>query len=79
MQKNFFLIVLLLFAVVRLTAQRKLADSIEIVLSKEMPDSLRAVAMVNRAMFYEVIDSAKAEQLYKEALDFSLNKKLYYP
>jgi signal transduction histidine kinase len=70
---------LLLIAVVKLPAQRKLADSIEIVLSKEMPDSLRAVAMVNRAMFYEVVDSTKAEQLYKEALDFSLNKKLYYP
>lgn len=69
----------LLFAAATVTAQRKLADSIELLLVKPMPDSLRAVAMVNRAMYYEVIDSAKAEQLYKEALDFSLNKKLYYP
>ncbi len=79
MHKKNFLILLLLFAVAELTAQRKLADSIENVLQQNMPDSLRAVAMVNRAMFYEEIDSAKAEYLYKEALDFSVSKKLYYP
>ncbi|WP_462255024.1 tetratricopeptide repeat-containing sensor histidine kinase [Ferruginibacter sp.] len=79
MQKKYFLLLLLLFAVANLTAQRILADSIEIVLKKEMPDSDRAVTMVNRAMFYEVIDSAKAEQYYEEALDFAVNKKLYYP
>ncbi len=77
-KKNLF-ILLLLFPVLKLPAQRKLADSIEIVLKKDLPDSVRAVTMVNRAMFYEAIDSAKAEQYYKEALDFSVNKKLYYP
>ena len=69
---------MLLFIVIKMTAQRKLADSVENILQKEMPDSLRAVTMVNRAMFYEVIDSAKAEQYYTEALDFSVKKKLYY-
>ena len=72
-------ILILLFAVTTALAQRKLADSIEKVLQQNMPDSLRAVAMVNRAMFYELIDSAKAENLYQEALDYSLGKKLYYP
>jgi two-component system, NarL family, sensor kinase len=76
-KKNVLLLLLLLVAV-ELTAQRKLADSVETVLKQEMPDSNRAVAMVNRAMFYEVIDSAKAEELYKEAFDFSVGKKLYY-
>jgi len=79
MFKKSVLALLLLCTVTRLVAQRKLADSIEIVLKKDLPDSERAVTMVNRAMFYEVIDSLKAEQLYKEALDFSLSKKLYYP
>ncbi len=79
MQRKNFLILLLLFAMAKLPAQRKLADSVEMVLKKDMPDSLRAVTMVNKAMFYEILDSAKAEQYYKEALDFSLNKKLYYP
>ena len=69
---------MLLFIVIKMTAQRKLADNVENILQKEMPDSLRAVTMVNRAMFYEVIDSAKAEQYYTEALDFSVKKKLYY-
>lgn len=79
MRNKILALLIVLLTVTAVTAQRKLADSIELVLAKPMPDSLRAVTMVNRAMFYEVIDSAKAEQLYKEALDFSLEKKLYYP
>lgn len=79
MRNKILALLVVLFTVTGVTAQRKLADSIELVLAKSMPDSLRAVAMVNRAMFYEVLDSAKAEQLYKEALDFSLENKLYYP
>ena len=70
---------LLFFCVgVELRAQRTLADSVELILKKNMPDSVRASTMVNRAMFYEVLDSNKAERYYKEALDFALRKKLYY-
>jgi two-component system, NarL family, sensor kinase len=79
MWKNKILIILSLLVVAQLPAQRNLADSIELVLQQKMPDSVRAVTMVNRAMFYEAIDSGKAEQLYKEALDFSVSRKLYYP
>lgn len=78
MIRKTLLLVLLIIAAVKLTAQRKLADSVELVLKQDIPDSNRAVNMVNRAMFYEVIDSVKAEELYEEALRFSLSKKLYY-
>ena len=60
------------------TAQQQLADSIEKLLQQKMPDSLRAVAMVNRAMYYESLDSLKAQQLYQEALQYAEERKLYY-
>lgn len=66
------------FAAMPVTAQQYLADSIEALLKKEMPDSTRAVAMVYKAMYYEAIDSAKSKQFYKEAIDYAVKRKLNY-
>jgi two-component system, NarL family, sensor kinase len=62
-----------------LTAQQHLADSIETLLKKEMPDSTRAIAMVYRGRYYETIDSVKSKQFYLEAIEYATNKKLDYP
>jgi two-component system, NarL family, sensor kinase len=60
------------------TAQQRLADSVEALLKKDMPDSNRAVSLVYRAFYYELIDSAKSQQYYKEAIEFATKKKQYY-
>lgn len=59
-------------------AQKHLADSIDALLKKELPDSTRAVAMAFRGMFYETVDSAKSKQFYKEAIDYATKRKLHY-
>jgi signal transduction histidine kinase len=80
MKKKYFLLSVILFiATTPGTAQQHLADSIETLLTKEMPDSTRAIAMVHKAMYYESIDSAKSKLFYQEAIEFATNKKLDYP
>ena len=51
MRNKILALLIVLFTVTAVAAHRKLADSIELGLAKPMPDSLRAVTMVNRAMF----------------------------
>ncbi len=59
-------------------AQQHLADSIQNLLQQELPDTTRAYNMVMLAMYTEPIGMAKAHQIYKEAVDFSLSKNLDY-
>lgn len=80
MKKKCFLLSVLLFCItIPVTAQQHLADSIETLLKKEMPDSTRAIAMVYRGRYYETIDSAQSKLFYQEAIEFATNKKLDYP
>jgi signal transduction histidine kinase len=79
MEKKHFLILLFVFiTALPLLAQQQLADSIETLLKKELPDSTRAVAMAFRGMYYETIDSAKSKQFYKEAIDYAVKRNLHY-
>lgn len=69
----------LIMALPQATAQQHLADSVEQELKKDIPDSIRAIAMVNRAMYYETIDASKSQQYYKDAYLYAVKHKLYYP
>lgn len=59
-------------------SQQHLADSLQQILSGNLPDSMRAYHMVYLAMYTEPLDLEKAHRLYAEAVDFSLKKNLYY-
>ncbi len=78
-KKCFLLSVILYFTAIQVPAQQHLADSIEILLKTEMPDSARAIAMVYKGRYYETIDSVKSQQFYQEAIEYATNKKLDYP
>lgn len=60
-------------------AQQHLADSIEVLLKTEIPDSTRAIAMGYRGCYYETIDTSKSKQYYQEAIEYAIKKKLDYP
>ncbi len=77
-RKPFLLLLLVFVTAMPIAAQQHLADSIETVLKKDLPDSVRAVALINKAMYYETIDSAKSKQFYKEAIDYAVKRKLNY-
>lgn len=76
MKKLHLLLLLFKFCAMPLIAQQHLADSIETLLKKELPDSTRAIAMVYRGRYYETIDSVKSKQFYQEAIKYATNKKL---
>jgi len=59
-------------------AQQHLVDSITIELQKPMADSNRATSMMRLAIDYELVDTARAYQAYREAIKFAKEKKLYY-
>ncbi len=60
-------------------AQQALADSIQKVLQQPgLPDTAQAYNMVLLAMYTEPMDIDKAHRLYKEAVEFSMSKKLDY-
>lgn len=75
-----FYILSLPFILIGLTisAQQNLADSVRLLLEKELPDTTRAFNMVMLAMYTEPVDMGKAHTIYKEAVDFSLAKDLNY-
>ena len=77
-RKKILLLLLVFVTAMPIVAQQHLADSIESLLKKELPDSTRAVAMAFRGMYYETIDSAKSKQFYKEAIDYAVKRKLNY-
>ncbi len=59
--------------------QQALADSVmKILQQKNIPDTVKAYNLVMMAMYTEPLDINKAHRLYKEAVEFSLSKKLDY-
>lgn len=60
------------------SAQQHLVDSITKELQTSLPDSSRALSMMRLAIDYEVIDTAKAFNAYRNAIQFAKEKKLYY-
>jgi two-component system, NarL family, sensor kinase len=59
-------------------SQQHLADSVQKILMQTIPDTTRAYNMVMLAMYTEPQDINKAHELYKEAVDFSISKKLHF-
>ena len=59
---------LFVFFGMALTAQQQLADSIRLILDREIPDTARAYNMVMLAMYTEPVDLEKAHLIYGEAL-----------
>ncbi|MBP6022407.1 tetratricopeptide repeat-containing sensor histidine kinase [Ferruginibacter sp.] len=79
MRNKFFLLPAVLTVALQLSAQQHLVDSIEKLLKTEIPDSVRAIALVNGGRYYEVVDTAKSKQFYQEAIEYATQKKLDYP
>ncbi len=75
---RFLLIVWATLNLPALYAQQPLADSLERRLRSTLPDSTRALDMVYLAMYTEPLDMNKAHDRYREAVDFSLSKQLWY-
>ena len=59
-------------------AQQHLVDSITKELQQPMADTNRAVSMMRLAIDYELVDTAKAYQAYRNAIKFARQKNLYY-
>ena len=71
-------LVFLVSSVLTVSAQQNQADSIRLLLEKELPDSSRAYNMMMLAMYTEQLDIEKAHAIYAEAVDFSLSCGLDY-
>lgn len=61
-----------------LHAQQKLADSMAVLLQRNLPDSERANTMLMQAMYMEEVDTSRAHQLYRDTRAFAGVKKLDY-
>jgi len=59
-------------------AQQHLVDSITKELQQPMADTNRAVSMMRLAIDYELVDTAKAYQAYRDAIKFAREKNLYF-
>ena len=59
-------------------SQQHLVDSITKLLQQPLPDTSRAISMMRLAIDYEVVDTARAYQAYRDAIEFGVEKKLYY-
>ena len=77
MRKAVFIFVFL-FLLKTTEAQQHLVDSITNELQQPMADSNRAISLMRLAIDYEVVDTAKAYNAYREAIRFAREKKLYY-
>jgi two-component system, NarL family, sensor kinase len=72
------LMAVLFMSISMLKGQQALVDSMEKRLQMNLPDSTRAMDMINYAMYTEPLNMDKAHQRYQEAVNFSLSKKLWY-
>ncbi|RPA70399.1 hypothetical protein EF405_03775 [Cyclobacteriaceae bacterium YHN15] len=73
------LFIIFIFSLSRdLIAQQHLADSIRLTLQQNLPDTSRAYNLIMLAMYTEPLDLAKAHEIYKEAVYFSLERNLEY-
>ena len=78
MNKILSCLIICCFVLAPAHAQQHLVDSITKELQGEMPDSNRAMSMMRLAIDYEVIDTAKAYQGYRDAIAFAKGKNLNY-
>ena len=77
MIKISFIFISLLF--LKITgAQQHLVDSITKELQQPMADSNRATSMMRLAIDFELVDTGRAYQAYRNAIKFAKEKKLYY-
>jgi two-component system NarL family sensor kinase len=76
--RNRWLLIVCMFMQMAAQAQQHLADSVQKILQQQIPDSTRAYNMVMLAMYTEPLDMKKAHAIYKEAVEFSLSKKMNY-
>ncbi|MDZ4795294.1 MAG: sensor histidine kinase [Bacteroidota bacterium] len=58
--------------------QQRLVDSITKELQQPMADSNRALSMMRLAVDYEMVDTAKAYNAYRDGIKFASEKKLFY-
>ena len=77
MQKVIFIFIFF-FLLKTTEAQQHLVDSIAKELEQPMADSNHAMSMMRLAIDYEVVDTAKAYNAYKNAVKFASEKKLFY-
>jgi tetratricopeptide (TPR) repeat protein len=70
--------IFLFFLLNSVQAQQHLVDSITKELLQPMPDTNRAVSIMRLAIDYELVDTAKAYQAYRDAINFARKKNLYY-
>ena len=77
MQKVIFIFIFF-FLLKTTEAQQHLVDSIAKELEQPMADSNHAMSMMRLAIDYEVVDTAKAYNAYKNAIKFASEKKLFY-
>ncbi|WP_040480029.1 tetratricopeptide repeat-containing sensor histidine kinase [Mariniradius saccharolyticus] len=77
MKKLLFIPIIILLSL-ELAAQQHLADSVRLTLQQNLPDTTKAYNLIMLAMYTEPLDLAKAHEIYQEAVDFSLEKKLEY-
>lgn len=59
-------------------AQQHLVDSITKELKGPMPDTSRAISMMRLAIDYEILDTAKAFEAYRNAIQFASGKNLSF-
>jgi len=78
MRRKLFYCLLFILLLRFAEAQQHLVDSIAKELKQSIPDSTRAMSMMRLAVDYEVVDTAKAYQSYREAITFASEKKMYY-
>ena len=78
MKQYLFVLTLSAFCLVKAQAQQHLIDSLTKLLQQPMADSDRAISMMRLALNYEVVDTAKAYNAYREAIKFASGKNLYY-
>jgi two-component system NarL family sensor kinase len=78
--KKYLSVILFLFFYTgkSLLAQQHLVDSLTLELQQPMADTARAISMMRLAIDYEVVDTAKAFQAYRDAIAFGLEKNLDY-
>lgn len=72
------LLLLLIAGSLQIRAQQALVDSLEQRFQTNLPDTTRAKDMIYLAMYMEPVDMGKAHQLYSKAVEFAINKKLWY-
>ena len=78
MKRYLLAIAISVFCLGKTQAQQHLIDSLTSLLQQPMADSDRAVSMMRLAIDYEVVDTAKAYNAYKEAIKFAVEKNLYF-